>query len=331
LAAGLVVTLAAGAVLWQRRRAARYHLRGKNVVITGGSRGLGLALARQFLRRGARVALLARDLAELKNAQRKLASDEVWIAQCDVTDKKQVERTIEHLLRQLDQIDVLVNNAGLISVGPAGAMTLDDFRQSLDIHLWAPLYTTLAILPEMKRRREGRIVNVCSIGGKISVPHLLPYSVGKFALSGLSEGFTSEARRDNVLVTTVYPGLMRIGSPRHASFKGKHRAEFAWFSLSESLPLISIGADRAARQIVSACERGDARLVVSLPAKLALQLHEMFPETSATVLAAVNRLLPNIGGIGARSATGRDSASAISPSWLTALDSMAARRNNEIA
>jgi NAD(P)-dependent dehydrogenase (short-subunit alcohol dehydrogenase family) len=331
LTAGLGVTLALGAALWRGRRARRYDLRGKNVLITGGSRGLGLALARQFLRRGAFVVLLARDRDGLQNAKRRFASENVLIAPCDVTDKKQVLRTIEDLGDQLGRIDVLVNNAGVMAVGPASAMTLDDFRESMDVHFWGPLYTSFAVLPLMRKRGEGRIVNISSIGGKISLPHLLPYSAGKFALGGFSEGLAAEARKDNIFVTTVYPGLMRSGSPRNALFKGKHRAEFAWFSISASLPLISIGADRAARQIVKACERGDARLVISPPAKLAVQLHEMFPEKSATVLAAVDRLLPKSGGIGARSAKGAESTSAISPSWLTALDSVAARRNNEIA
>jgi short-subunit dehydrogenase len=331
LSAGLGVTVALGVALWRGRGARRYDLRGKNVLITGGSRGLGLALARQFLRRGAVVALLARDRAGLQNAKRKLSSEKVLIAQCDVTDKKQVLQTIQNLCDQLGRIDVLVNNAGVMAVGPAAEMTFNDFRQSMDVHFWAPLYTSFAVLPLMRSRREGRIVNISSIGGKLSIPHLLPYSAGKFALGGFSEGLTSEARKDNIFVTTVYPGLMRSGSPRNALFKGKHRAEFAWFSVSASLPLISIGADRAAKQIVRACERGDARLVVSPPAKLAAQLHEIFPEKSAAVLATVNRLLPNSGGIGARGAKGVESTSAISPSWLTALDSLAARRNNEIA
>jgi short-subunit dehydrogenase len=183
----------------------------------------------------------------------------------------------------------------------------------------------------MKRRGEGRIVNISSIGGKISVPHLLPYSVGKFALGGFSEGLRTEARNRNVLVTTVYPGLMRTGSPRNATFKGKHRAEFAWFSVSDALPFLSISADRAAQQIVAACERGDARLVVSLPAKIAIQLNEIVPELSASVMALSNRLLPKSGGIGTRSKRGADSGSLLSPSWLTALNDLAAKRNNEVA
>jgi NAD(P)-dependent dehydrogenase (short-subunit alcohol dehydrogenase family) len=327
LSLGLTAAAGLGLAFWKQKIARRYQLRGKNVVITGGSRGLGLALAREFLRRGAKVVLLARDPAELQRAEQHLFSADVSTSVCDVTDKDQVDETI----RKLGQVDVLVNNAGLIAVGPLETMTIDDFRESLQIHFWAPLYTTLAALPKMKYYGGGRIVNISSIGGKISVPHLLPYCAGKFALGGFSEGLAAEVRKDNILVTTVYPGLMRTGSPRNASFKGKHRAEFTWFSVSDALPLISVGADRAAKQIVNACERGDARLVVSALAKSAVVLHELSPETSTAVLAMANRILPKAGGIGARRAKGMESTTMISPSWITALDSAAALKNNEVA
>jgi short-subunit dehydrogenase len=310
-----------------------YNLSNKIVVITGGSRGLGLALARQFISEGARVALLARDKETLQRAQESLTQDtsaHVIVVRCDLTDRKQVEAALQVVRLKLGPIDVLVNNAGLISVGPMDSMTLDDFRDSLNLHFWTPLYTTLSVLPEMRRRKQGRIVNISSIGGKISVPHLLPYSVGKFALAGFSEGLRSEAAKDNVLVTSVYPGLMRTGSPRNASFKGKHRSEYAWFSISDSLPGISVNADSAARQIVNACKRGRSHLIVSLPAKVGIKLHQLFPRASASALSKVNRLLPSIGANHTRSRKGKDSKSRLSPSWLTFLDELAAHRNNEV-
>src|SRR6185503_4123757 len=122
-----------------------------------------------------------------------------------------------------------------------------------------------AVLPEMRARREGRIVNITSIGGKISVPHLLPYSASKFALVGLSEGLRAELAKDGIVVTTICPGLMRTGSPRNATFKGQHRAEYAWFSIGDSLPVTAMSADRAARQILTACKRGEAEVVLSVP------------------------------------------------------------------
>jgi NAD(P)-dependent dehydrogenase (short-subunit alcohol dehydrogenase family) len=311
----------------------RYNVRNKAVLITGGSRGLGLVLAREFAKRGARVAVCARDASELQRAKSDLWSlgYQLITAVCDVTDREQVQKTVESVSNQLGPIDILVNNAGTIAVGPMDTMTLEDYRESLEVHFWAALYTMLAVLPEMRRRREGRIVNISSIGGKISVPHLLPYSAGKFALAGLSEGMRAEVANENVFVTTVYPGLMRTGSPRNANFKGKHRSEYAWFRVSDALPILSISSDRAARQIVNGCEWGVARLVLSLPARLGIRLHEIFPDFSMAMLAMAQRILPGPGGIGTERAKGRESNSLVSRSFLTALDERAARRNNQIA
>jgi NAD(P)-dependent dehydrogenase (short-subunit alcohol dehydrogenase family) len=313
---------------WSRK----YDFRGKTVLITGGSRGLGLVLAREFGKRGARLAICARDQEELARAASDLQARGCTVEtfRCDVTDKAQVESAIQAVRGRFGTIDVLVNNAGVISVGPLETMTLEDYQESLATHFWGPLYTMMSVLPEMRRRREGRIVNISSIGGTVSVPHLVPYCAGKFALAGLSEGVRAEAFKDGVRVTTVYPGLMRTGSPRNAFFKSKHRAEYAWFSISDALPLFSVSAERAARAIVAACEQGSARLVISLPAKIAAAAFHVFPG-SATILSLVERMLPGPGGIGAARLAGKDSTSAVSPSLLTALNERAAVRNNEVA
>jgi NAD(P)-dependent dehydrogenase (short-subunit alcohol dehydrogenase family) len=328
-AAGLGAFVAGRSLL---RRWREYDLRGKTVLITGGSRGLGLVMAREFAREGARVAICARNNAELERARADLAARgaDVLAALCDVTDRTQVSHLVETVRDRFGKIDVLVNNAGVIQVGPMEVMTLEDYDEAMRTHFWAPLYTTLAVLPEMRRRRDGRIVNISSIGGKISVPHLLPYSASKFALVGLSEGLRAELAKDNIAVTTVCPGLMRTGSPRNAFFKGRHREEYAWFNISDSLPVTSMSARRAARQIVSACKRADAEVILSIQAELAVRFHGLFPRLTADILGFVNRFLPEPGGIGTRRAQGKDSFSKAAPSWLTALSDEAARVNNEM-
>jgi NAD(P)-dependent dehydrogenase (short-subunit alcohol dehydrogenase family) len=315
------------------RHSRRYDPEGKNVLITGGSRGLGLLLAREFCRQGARVAICARNKQELGRARLVLAADgyEVLPVACDVCDRDQVEGAITQIRNQLGSIQILVNNAGMITVGPFETMNNDDYKESMETHFWGPLNAIIAVLPEMRQKREGRIVNISSIGGKIAVPHLLPYSVGKFALTGLSEGLRSEAMKDNVYVTTVCPGLMRTGSPRNAKFKGRHRDEYTWFSISDALPLLSMSAKRAAKQIVKACRYGDAELVLSFPAKLAIKLHGLFPVTGADVLALINRLLPGAADGSEKAYLGKESSSEWSPSWITALNERAAKRNNEVA
>jgi short-subunit dehydrogenase len=198
-------------------------------------------------------------------------------------------------------------------------------------HFWAPLYTTLAVLPQMRDRGAGRILNIASIGGKVSVPHLLPYSASKFALVGFSEGLRAALAKEGVLVTTAAPGLMRTGSPRNATFKGQHRAEYAWFTIGDSLPVLSMSAARAARQLVDACRHGDAEVVLSLPAKAAVLFHDLFPEATADLLGLVDRLLPAPGGIGTARAKGSESESWLVPSVITTLTTTAERENNELA
>jgi NAD(P)-dependent dehydrogenase (short-subunit alcohol dehydrogenase family) len=327
-AAGLGFVLAARAVVrWSRP----YHLRDKVVLITGGSRGLGLTMARQLLHHGAHVAICARDESELERARSDLGQDDgrVLTVPCDITDREQVLTMVDNVEHHFGRIDVLINNAGMIQVGPVELMTLDDYEEAMEVHFWGPLYAILAVLPAMRQRREGRIVNISSIGGKMSMPHLLPYNASKFALVGLSEGLRAELKKDGIVVTTVCPGLMRTGSPRNAFFKGQHRAEHAWFSISDALPIVSQSAERAARQIIAACQRGDAQVVLSLPAKLATTVHGLLPGWTTDVLGLVNRLLPAPGGIGSAQRPGKQSSSQLSPSWLTALSDRAAQRNNE--
>jgi short-subunit dehydrogenase len=307
-----------------------FDLRGKTVLITGGSRGLGLVMAREFAREGARLVLCARDETELLRARIDVESfgTEVMTVPCDVTDKQSVTEMIDRVNR-FGGVDVLVNNAGVIQVGPIEVMTPEDFEMTMQAHFWGPLNTILAVLPSMRAKKSGRIVNISSIGGKVSVPHLVPYSASKFALVGLSKGLRTELMKDGIKVTTVCPGLMRTGSPRNADFKGKHHLEYAWFSISDALPLLTVSAENAARQIVRACKRGQAELVISVPAKVAALLESLFPEAMSQMLAVVNQLLPEAGGVGTQTMKGRDSTSAWSPSWLTTLNEEAAKRNNE--
>jgi len=327
-AAGLGVWLAT-----RERRRITYLLRDKVVLLTGGSRGLGLVMARELAGQGARLALCARDADELERAADDVAhhGERPLIVACDVADPERARAVVGHINEQLGPIDVLINNAGVISVGPMETMTRQDYELAMDVHFWGPFNTIDAVLPQMRRRRQGRIVNISSIGGKVAVPHLLPYCASKFALAGYSQGLRAEVAKDGVLVTTVYPGLMRTGSPRHALFKGQNEAEYAWFKISDSLPLLTCSAEHAARTVLNACRRGEAEVVLTLPAQLAILFNQVFPEFSSGLLALVNRLLPAPGGIGSEAVEGRQSESGVTTSFATRLTDRAAERNNEIA
>ncbi len=287
LAAAALGLGVAGKRFLQRLKA--IDLSGKVVLITGGSRGLGLALAEEFTRHGARLVLCARNESELERARRKIVAmgAEVLTIPCDITDREQVQRMVDQAVTHFGQIDVLVNNAGIITVGPMQAQTLKDFEESMAVMFWGSIYPTLAVLPAMVQRQSGHIVNITSIGGKVSVPHLLPYSCAKFAQVGFSEGLHAELAKEGIHVLTVVPGLMRTGSPPNAFFKGQHRIEYALFNLLDTLPFTSISARKAAKQIVHATKRGDAEIILSIQAQLAVRFHGLFPGVTADVLGLV--------------------------------------------
>jgi NAD(P)-dependent dehydrogenase (short-subunit alcohol dehydrogenase family) len=318
---------------WRRR--SDYDFAGKTVLITGGSRGLGLVIARELADEGARVAITARDEEELARAADDIRTRQpfaqVLPLTADVRRRYDAERTVAQAFERFGTIDVLINNAGIIQVGPADHMKLPDYEDALNTHFWGPLFMIMAALPHMRRQGGGRIVNIASIGGRIGVPHLAPYSASKFALVGLSDSLRYELARENIHMTTVCPGLMRTGSPVNAMFKGRHTEEYAWFAISDSLPLATIDAERAARQIIAACRRGDAELVITVQARLAILARTIAPELFADAMSFINGLLPPpTGRQGDESKPGRESESEWAPSTLTEPTYRAAERNNEM-
>lgn len=310
-------------------------LRGQVALITGGSRGLGLLLARELGHAGCRVAICARDAAELERARRWLEQrgvDTLTLA-CDVSDAGAVEAMVAEIARRWSPVDVLVNNASIIQVAPMRAMSRQDFADAMDVNFWGTVHATLAVLPRMLERGRGRIANITSIGGKVAVPHLLPYTAAKHATVGFSEGLAAELAREGIRVTTIVPGLMRTGSYLNALFDGDRRAEFTWFSLGATLPGVSMDAERAARQIVRAIRRGERERILSLPAALLARAHGVAPATTLAVLAAVNRLLPSADGRDLGAARGGEVAQGMHAPVLTAVTRLgrtAARRFQEL-
>jgi len=333
-----IVGLAAGvAALFATARIARERhtidFGGRVVVITGGSRGLGLVLARKLAARGARLVLLARDDRELDRARRLLEEEhraDVLAIRCDIRRRSDVRAAATQIFEQCGAVDVLINNAGVIQVGPLEHMQQEDFENAMATHFWGPLHLMLELIPSMRRRGFGRIVNIGSVGGRVAVPHLAPYSASKFALTGLSDAMRAELAPHGIRVTTVSPGLMRTGSPVNAQVKGQHQAEYAWFSIADALPGFSIAAERAADQILRACAHGDPELTITLQARTAILLNELAPGAMARLMMLVSRVLPGPAGHdGDRAQRGRESESKWAPSLATTLSDRAAILNNE--
>jgi NAD(P)-dependent dehydrogenase (short-subunit alcohol dehydrogenase family) len=332
--------LAAAAALggvWLARRALerrrRIDFAGRVALITGASRGLGLQLARRLAAEGARLALVARDRGELEAAAGELAAFGVDVLpiEADLTVEGEPERAVEETVRAFRRLDVVINNAGVIQVGPLATLTLDDFEVAMATHFGGPLRLILAALPHLEASGAGRLVNVSSIGGRVAVPHLAPYCASKFALTGLSEALRAELAERGVLVTTVTPGLMRTGSFLHARFKGRRRAELDWFGVSSSLPLLTMAADRAAAKILDACRHGRATLTLTPQARALEIVNRLFPSAAAKAAEVAAALLPAPPEVGGEEAVpGHRIRSRWVPSALTALGQRAARRHREL-
>ncbi len=332
-----------GATVYAVRKLAARKLRGeelhsvadfkdKVVLIVGGSRGLGLALAFEFGARGAKLALCARDEQELQAACKKLAEKDIEAVPfaADISQPHETAPLIERVIQHFQRLDVLVNDAGEIQVAPLDALTHEDFEHAMNLMFWAPVNLTLAALPHMRARRSGHIVNITSVGGRVSIPHLLPYSCAKFAFVGFSSGLSAELKSRGIHVLTVVPGLLRTGSYLNAKFGGKSKQEFTWFGLLGNTPGLSVAADSAARQILSAVEKKQSDCTISFPAKLLIAADALLPNTTRSVMSLVNIFLPS-----AKHATAHASGKELDPQMnaafeaFTTLGKEAARTFNE--
>lgn len=326
----LAAIAAGGCVVAKHLLPPSYSFAGKVAIVTGGSRGLGLELARRLGAAGASVAICSRDPDELAAAMDDLDARgiDAFAGPCDVTDRGQVAGFVRAVLARFGRIDVLINNAGVIGVGPLEHMTDEDFAAAMQTHLDGPRFFCEEVLPHMKARGEGRIVNIASIGGRINLPHALPYCASKFALVGYSEGLGAEVAKDGIRVTTVCPGMMRTGSPLNATFKGQADKEFAWFATSDLIPVASVASGDAADRILDACARGKRELIFPIAAKLAVTAHDLFRGTSLAVISLIGRLMPAPGGDGSRPRLGRD-VECLTPKPVRNAHHAIGARNNE--
>jgi short-subunit dehydrogenase len=273
---------ALGAGVLMMKRTPRRSIAGRVALITGGSRGLGLELARKLAEHGCRLILVARNAEELSKAEQDVRARgaEVKTIVCDLRNREQILRMVEEARAAFGRIDILVNNAGEITVGPVDAFDEEEFVRAMDLMFWSGVRTTLALLPDMAASGDADIVNITSIGGKIAVPHLLPYVAAKFAMTGFSEGLQSEVRSRGVHVLTVAPGLMRTGGHLNAEFAGNQEKEYRWFAVGATMPGLSMSVSRAAHQIVNALIARKREITLTLGARAAARVYGAFPGTA---------------------------------------------------
>jgi NAD(P)-dependent dehydrogenase (short-subunit alcohol dehydrogenase family) len=301
-ALGVGVALAARA-----RRSRQVDLAGRVVIVTGGGRGLGYAIARECVRRGSRVAISGRDADEVERAATALreAGGDVHAAACDCAAPEAVAAFVAAVLARFGRIDVLVNNAGECFVGPAADLRDEDVERALRNIFWVQVRPTLAVLPHMRQRRFGRIVNVASVGGRLPLPHQATYSAGKFAVVGWSQSIATELSRDGILVSTVTPPPLRDGAALYAHYQGDHERELRWFTLALQSP-VAIAGERAARAVLAAAERGDLERSVAWQSWLPARAYGVAPTLVTRALALFERLLPAPTANGTERRLGRD-------------------------
>jgi len=327
--------IAAGGFLLTRalvKKVKKFKVKNKVVLVTGGSRGVGLEMARQLAEEKAKLVICARDEQELQKAAEELSpkAKDFMAITCDLRDKYQIQKMMAEIEARMGPVEILINNAGMIQVGPMEEMKEEDYDNAMKIHFWAPFHAIKEVLPGMQKNKKGRIVNIVSVGGKVSFPHLLPYNASKFALSGLSEGLTAELEKYNIKVTTVYPGLMTTGSPRNIDVMGQHEKEYSWFSIADSLPVLSMDATKAAKKILKAMKEGEKSLTLTASAKVADILHAVSPDLTISFFELINSFLPEPDGNVKESKKGYASQSKWSPSAFTKSTEEAALRNNEM-
>jgi NAD(P)-dependent dehydrogenase (short-subunit alcohol dehydrogenase family) len=301
-AVGAATAAAATSFAVQRliRRRRRLDLRGKTVVVTGGGRGLGLAISREFAARGCKLAICGRSADHVARAATELRAQgvEVLAESCDASSPIDVERFLAQVIERLGGIDVLVNNAGECFVGPAVHLRAADMDHALRSVFWTVFHPTMAVLPHMRARGAGRIVNVTSFGGKLGLPHMAAYSAAKFAATGFSESVSSELAKEGIRVSTVAPPPLRNGAPLHVHFNGNVEREFVWFAASLTSRLVGTDAKRAARTVVDAAEFGDRERAVTPLSWVLTRGHGAAPNLLASAMALVDRVMPKAARVG---------------------------------
>jgi 3-dehydrosphinganine reductase len=249
---------------------------GKTVVVTGGSSGIGLATAHAFARRGARVAIIARDQQRLTAAVQAVKAQSnggtVIAIQADVADRDAAFAAIDRVQAELGTPDVLVNCAGIFV--PGNFETMDDelFRRHMDVDVLGPIWVTKAVVPNMIQRGSGHIINVASGAGFIGIFGYTAYSTAKFAVMGFSEVLRQEMKPLGVKVSVVCPPDVNTPGLVHERSLRPPECEKICSSVKAIQP------EKVAADIVKAAESGRYLVIVGTTSKLYFRLKGLLPE-----------------------------------------------------
>lgn len=250
---------------------------GKVVLITGASEGIGAACAAEFARCGAKLSLTARNEAGLARA----GGSDALLTPGDITEASTRRDVVERTLSRFGSIDILINNAGVGLYAPTWRAPMDETRRMWEVNYFALLGMIQLAAPHMRERRSGTIVNIGSIGGKMTLPWLTLYSTTKYAVASLTEGLRMELRRDNVHAMLVCPGYVRTAFQQNVLGGGEPPSDV------QRARRMAITPAECAIDIRRGVERG-ARTVLS-PASgwLLVALYRLFPAEAQRRMAAM--------------------------------------------
>lgn len=231
------------------------EIRGKTVLVTGASEGIGRATAIAFARAGARIVLAARRLERLDEVAKEIAASggEAFAVVADVADDASVDAMARAATERFGGVDILVNNAGYGLMGPLAELAVDDVRQNFEVNVFGVLRCVRAVVPEMRRRGGGHIVNVSSVLGGMTLPYLGPYAATKHALNALTASLRAELRPDRIGVSLIVPGRIDTGFSENAQRPTGHRSPGAYRGIPpERVAAAILGAVRHNRRRVTA-------------------------------------------------------------------------------
>ena len=253
-------------------------IEGKVILITGASEGIGAACATAFRARGARLSLTARSEPKLRAA----AGPESLVTAGDITDEQTRRSVVDRTLERYGAIDVLVNNAGMGMYAPSWRASMPDTRRLFELNLFAPLALTQLVVPHMRARRRGTIVNISSVAGKVTLPWFTLYSASKYALGSWTDGLRMELKADGIHAMTVCPGYVKTGFQSHV-LSGRPPEKIL------AGRRFAITAEECALAIVRGVERNARTVVTPAGGWLFILAERLFPSFVDARMAAVNR------------------------------------------
>ena len=246
-------------------------LAGKVAVITGGSMGIGEAIAKLFVKHGAQVVLLSRDSTRLEAARVRIGHlDQTLAIACDVRHREEIDRAIGLVMHHFQRIDIWINNAGHGLFDSIANMQMSDCRETFDTNFFGTIEAMKAVIPIMKQQCSGAIINVSSVAGHIPLPFNATYSATKFAMNAIGKAARIELAGSGIHVTTVCPGYVRTDFGSNA-VRGSNYRQVRPASAR------GISAERVARAVLNGYLKQTREVIVPWTMHPVVKIYQLFP------------------------------------------------------